>query len=537
MATLQAQHIRQMHRHASQIQRKTVSSGTALSATATKAAVKAAHQRPSRVHAQTSLSEGQQGSGSVSAHQVFAPLTKDRPVFRIRQPISVIHEPQSFYHELLRGISHARRRVYLSSLYLGGEENELVSVLGGALSRHPDLQVHILLDCLRGTRTDSRGMSSAKLLAPLVATHGTDRVRVSMYHTPALNGLSKQAWPQRYNEAFGLQHIKGYIFDDDIIVSGANLSRDYFTNRQDRYMRISDQKFVDYFVGLIDAISQFSFRVTAGNRTHTLGTANYRLEMPPSVPDPSHEPREFVREANEIMAQFLQRAEIENTIDEYEISERDTLAIPTVQMRQLGITQDEHHMAEFIELADVFARQHHGGCHNLMASAYFNFSEQYKKSVLSSPSRWELLVASPQANGFYDAKGISQFIPDMYSIIEHGFLRDVLKHRRNNDVAVAEYERNGWTFHGKGVWCYLNQRLPQMTMIGSPNYGYRSIYRDLEAQITLIPGSEHLRKDIHQEAQNLLAQSKTVNESELRQRIRDTPLWLYGLKPFIMSKF
>ncbi|KAJ2081668.1 CDP-diacylglycerol--glycerol-3-phosphate 3-phosphatidyltransferase [Coemansia sp. RSA 988] len=522
-----------MHRYTKQLQRKTVSSATALSATAAKAVL----QRPSRAHARASLSEVQQETGLVSAHQVFAPLTKGRPVFRIAQPISVIHEPQSFYQELLRGILHAQRRVYLSSLYLGGEENEIVSALDQALSRQSDLQVHILLDCLRGTRTDSRGMSSAALLVPLIATHGADRVRVSMYHTPALSGLSKQAWPQRYNEAFGLQHIKGYIFDDDIIISGANLSRDYFTNRQDRYMRISDRRFVDYFVGLIDAIGQFSFKVAVGNRMQTLKNVNYRLEMPPSVPDPSHEPREFVREANEIMAQFLQRAEIENTIDGHDISERDTLAIPTVQMRQLGITQDEQHMSEFIELADAFARRHHGGCHNLMASAYFNFSEQYKSSVLSSPSRWELLVASPQANGFYAAKGISQFIPDMYSIIEHGFLRDVMKHGRNNDVAVAEYERDGWTFHGKGVWCYLDRRLPQLTMIGSPNYGYRSIYRDLEAQVTLIPGSEHLRKAVHQEAQCLLAQSKAVSEAELRQRIRDTPLWVHGLKPFIMTKF
>ncbi|KAJ2800329.1 CDP-diacylglycerol--glycerol-3-phosphate 3-phosphatidyltransferase [Coemansia guatemalensis] len=526
-----------MHRHARQLQHKVVSSATTPSATATKATAKTAHQRPSRVHARTPLTEGQQGSDFVSAHRAFAPLTKGRPVFRITQPISVIHEPQSFYQELLRGISHARRRVYLSSLYLGSEENELISALGQALSRQPDLQVHILLDCLRGTRTDSQGMSSAALLAPLIAAHGADRVRVSMYHTPALSGLSKQAWPQRYNEAFGLQHIKGYIFDDDIIISGANLSRDYFTNRQDRYMRISDRQFVNYFAGLIDAIGQFSFRVAAGNRMQTLSSTNYRLEMPHSMPDPSQEPREFVREANEVMAQFLQRTEIENAIDEHDINERDTLAIPTVQMRQLGITQDEQHMAEFIELADAFARRHHGGCHNLMASAYFNFSEQYKSSVLSSPSQWELLVASPQANGFYAAKGISQFIPDMYSIIEHGFLRDVAKHGRNKDVAVAEYKRDGWTFHGKGVWCYLNQRLPQLIMVGSPNYGYRSIYRDLEAQVTLIPGSEHLRKDIHQEAQRLLAQSKTVSEPELRQRIRDTPLWVHGIKPFIMTKF
>ncbi|KAJ2505805.1 CDP-diacylglycerol--glycerol-3-phosphate 3-phosphatidyltransferase, partial [Coemansia sp. RSA 2052] len=103
-----------------------------------------------------------------------------------------------------------------------------------------------------------------------------------------------------------------------------------------------------------------------------------------------------------------------------------------------------------------------------------------------------------------------------------------------------EYSRDQWTFHGKGVWCYLDQKLPQLTMIGSPNYGYRSIYCDLETQITLIPGSsanqKQLQTDLHQEALSLLSHSKMVTEAGLKQRIRGSPLWLYGLKPFILKK-
>lgn len=33
----------------------------------------------------------------------------------------------------------------------------------------------------------------------------------------------------------GVCHVKAYIFDDDVIISGANLSNTYFTMRQDRY--------------------------------------------------------------------------------------------------------------------------------------------------------------------------------------------------------------------------------------------------------------------------------------------------------------
>ncbi|KAJ2811779.1 CDP-diacylglycerol--glycerol-3-phosphate 3-phosphatidyltransferase [Coemansia furcata] len=453
-----------------------------------------------------------------SAQQVFAELTKKRPVFRVTEPVEVIREPREFYQGLLRGIGGAKSRIVLSSLYLGSDEPELVSALDRALSANPSLGVDVLLDCLRGTRSDSRGQSSATMLAPLVRKHG-DRVRVAMYHTPALHGVSKRLWPQRYNETFGLQHIKAYVFDDEFIVSGANLSRDYFTNRQDRYIRIGSRGLAAYFVDLVRAIAGFSF---------ILGPKG--LAMPVGVPDPSRDPREFVAVANAAMTGFLGRAQAENPATDG--SEADTLAIPTVQMSQLGITQDEEHMREFFHITDAYARRH--GCRNLMASAYFNFSDFHKRNVLRSASRWDLLVASPRANGFYTASGISRYIPDMYSIIEHEFLRSS---GGRPDIAVEEYYRDGWTFHGKGVWCYLDQKLPQLTMIGSPNYGYRSIYCDLETQITLIPGTAgSLQGDLHQEALSLLSHSEMVTEAGLKKRIRGAPLWLYGLKPFILKK-
>lgn len=41
-----------------------------------------------------------------------------------------------------------------------------------------------------------------------------------MYHTPNLTGLRKQYVPKRINEGWGLQHMKLYGVDDEIIMSG-----------------------------------------------------------------------------------------------------------------------------------------------------------------------------------------------------------------------------------------------------------------------------------------------------------------------------
>lgn len=58
------------------------------------------------------------------------------------------------------------------------------------------------------------------MLAPLIAEFGPERVQVRMFHTPNLTGLRKRWIPTRINEGWGLQHMKLYGVDDEIIMSG-----------------------------------------------------------------------------------------------------------------------------------------------------------------------------------------------------------------------------------------------------------------------------------------------------------------------------
>lgn len=104
-------------------------------------------------------------------------------------------------------------------MYIGKTEHELIATLDQALRENPDLKVSILTDCLRGTR-ESPDPSCASLLASLVTNHGPERVEIRMFHTPNLTGLKKKWIPRRINEGWGLQHMKLYGFDDEIILSG-----------------------------------------------------------------------------------------------------------------------------------------------------------------------------------------------------------------------------------------------------------------------------------------------------------------------------
>lgn len=57
------------------------------------------------------------------------------------------------------------------------------------------------------------------MLLPLLQRF-PEQMRVSLYHTPDLRGLLRLLVPDRFNETIGVQHIKAYLFDNSLIISG-----------------------------------------------------------------------------------------------------------------------------------------------------------------------------------------------------------------------------------------------------------------------------------------------------------------------------
>lgn len=172
--------------------------------------------------------------------------------------IKVIQVPSVFYETLVSKSTNAKNRIKLASLYLGtGQlEQHLVTAIHDNLKENKDLTVDILLDFTRGTRGE---INSKTKVLPLL--NESEKCVLSLYHTPVLRGLTKRLAPPRWNELLGLQHMKIYLFDDTVILSGANLSNDYFTNRQDRYIMIEDKHVADFYSDFLGKVQEFSLKV------------------------------------------------------------------------------------------------------------------------------------------------------------------------------------------------------------------------------------------------------------------------------------
>lgn len=464
--------------------------------------------------------------------------------------LKVLKGPEEFYDALKGKIRGAKKRIYLSTLYIGKSENELVSTLRDAiLHNSPDLKVSILTDALRGTR-ESPDPSCASLLAELAAEF-PERVEIRMYHTPNLTGLRKRLIPKRINEGWGLQHIKLYGFDDEVILSGANLSSDYFTNRQDRYHIFSSKRVADYFARIHHAVCSVSFLLRP-----SANEESYTLTWPTSNPAPSplSNPREYTKAATSILLPLVSPPKNPSPIPPAPL----TTSIYPIFSHPPTIN------TELPALRTLFSSP---VASYTFTAGYFNPHPLITSSIIacSSPptsSPATILTAHPLANGFYNSPGISGLLPAAYTHLSLRFLQasrganiHLREWQRGSSVSVGQ-PNDGWTYHAKGLWINLLPSSspqtsstsppkspppqpqppgPSITVIGSSNYTTRSYNLDLEAGAIVVTRDPALMQQWREEETALLARSKPVSEEELSAKDRRAgwrvrvAMWVVGV--------
>lgn len=446
----------------------------------------------------------------------FSWLTSAAPCFPISSSnIRILTEPIQFYETILEQCKSATERITLVSLYLGtGDlEKKLVNVL--MKNKHfqeKQLVINVLLDYTRGSRDKD---NSRTTLQPLLQQNESN-CTISLYHTPVLRGLLKKYMPSRWNELLGLQHMKLYIFDDTLVISGANLSKDYFTNRQDRYFVIKSKKLTDFYCGLIQKVQSFSLKMDKDNKVRFCSSWDYSPY--------EGNMQEFVERAGDMVEQYLVSSKEEQNMQRIEGC--DTWIFPTIQMGQLGIEQDS-------QITDKILGDAPESSKLKIATGYFNLTDQYMYTLIhKSRADCEIIMAHPKANGFLGARGPAGGIPYAYSIIAHQFRRQYENYGQDFRIKLLEYLRNGWTYHAKGLWYYPpKSKYPCMTIIGSPNFGQRSVTKDLETQLVIITENEELRKEMNKECLRLY-QMGLPAETE-----RKAPLWVNAFVSLFRSYF
>lgn len=154
--------------------------------------------------------------------------------------------PREYKQAILEKINQSKGLIVLSALYIGTGDHEksILDRIEAALAdpSRPDLRVIFILDHSRAHRYHSTisKVNSMTFLSN-INKRFHPRIKVFLYQMPSIQNsyLLKLLLSYQLREVLGVYHCKYCLFDDDVIITGANLSTEYFEARQDRYYLIS----------------------------------------------------------------------------------------------------------------------------------------------------------------------------------------------------------------------------------------------------------------------------------------------------------
>ena len=157
---------------------------------------------------------------------------------------------KAFKTELFQQINSATKRIYIAALYLEADDagEEVLDALYQAKENHPSMDITVCIDFHRA----QRGLIGAE--------KGGDTNTTWYQKVAALKGRGVKiiGLPVKRKELFGVQHLKGFIFDNVVFYSGASINNIYLHQQEryrfDRYWLITDNALADSMVDYIQQV-------------------------------------------------------------------------------------------------------------------------------------------------------------------------------------------------------------------------------------------------------------------------------------------
>lgn len=320
-------------------------------------------------------------------------------------------------------------------------------------------------------------------------------------------------------------------------MSSANLSNDYFTNRQDRYHVFSSKEITEYFFKIHNAVSNLSFLLTPDSQLPT----GFTLEWPSSnsAPSPLVDPKSYITSSSKTLNALIKAPTTSPTTS----TRTNTTVYPLSQLTPLLKPDTSTELPAITSILRALSLPQFSSSSWAFTAGYFNPDPSLTKLLLSTTSGSNTVItASPQANGFYGSKGVSGLLPPAYTLLSRRFLESAARDNRQDDITLKEWKRGvvgeaeGWTYHAKGLWVSLNgEKEPSISIVGSSNYTKRSYSLDLEVGTAIITSDEGLKRQLREERDGLQDYAQVVGMEEFIKIERRVgikvriALWIVGL--------
>ena len=404
--------------------------------------------------------------------------------------IKTLHTAEDFRYELLNQIKKATKRIYIVALYLENDDagREIFTALYEAKQKQPSLDVNVLVDWHRA----QRGLIGAEKSDGNAALY---REFSETYKYP-INVLGV---PVRNKEVFGVLHLKGFIFDDTVVYSGASLNDVYLAHKDkyrfDRYHILNNTFLANSMVSLI------SKTLVASDAVNCLSQANRpdTKSLKPAI-------KELRQQLSIVNYQFIPQ----------------TRKVGEVGVTPLiGLGRKGNRLNKYIQLLLASAVSEITIC-----TPYFNFPKQIAKELKKALRRGvkvTIIVGDKTANDFYiapkeDFRTIAG-LPYLYEMNLRHFAKSNETSIASRQLSIHLWKHENNSFHLKGLWVDN-----EFTLITGSNLNPRAWKLDLENGLLLQDPEKLLITEKESELKVILQHTQLVGSYKQVDKLESYPI-------------
>lgn len=421
--------------------------------------------------------------------QSFAPLQTLPKIAMNTDHVRIHHDPQAFKQALLTHIRQAKRRIYITALYIEQDNagEGVLDALYQAKQDDPALDIQVFVDFHRGQRLRI-GEAQGRTNQMFYYQHAQ-----KYKHPIGLHGVAIKS-----REMFGVLHLKGFVIDDVILYSGASINDVYMGEgeryRLDRYQEFHHQHLADAFVSWL--------------QTYFIGS--------PSVHD-------FVQESIPNVKQFRRKLKkatqhIKKSAYSFEPTEPENTQIAVTPLMGLGLRKNALNKVILQLMAGAQK-------HLCLYTPYFNlprvFATQVKR-LLQNQTTVTIVVGDKTANDFYippsEPFSVVGAVPYVY---EHYLRQFVRRHQVFIDTGILQihiWKHAANSFHLKGV-----SADGMFHLLTGSNLNPRARVLDIENGLLVHDPNQHLWPMFQEEHAQILAHTRLVKHFRELEVVSDYP--------------
>ncbi|MDO4430425.1 MAG: CDP-diacylglycerol--serine O-phosphatidyltransferase [Lonepinella koalarum] len=340
------------------------------------------------------------------------------------ESVEFLHSAAAFKQTIIALIRAAKRRIYVTALYWQLDEagQEILNELYEAKRRCPELEVKVLVDWHRAQR-NLLGAEKSKTNADWYEEQRLQHDMPSMFFGVPINT----------REVFGVLHIKGFVFDDTVLYSGASINNVYLHQkdkyRYDRYQKITNTALADSFVEFTDRF------LCHENVVYALDNVA----------------RPTAKENRSQIKAFRKKLAVEGT---YWLKSAVDFSEGLKITPLFGLGGSDNLLNETIENLFLLVQEK-----LVICTPYFNFPrslQQKLRRLLKQGKKVEIIVGDKTANDFYIPSSepfkMAGALPYLYEKNLRAFSKKFEWEIRQGNLVIRLWKHAENSYHLKGIW-------------------------------------------------------------------------------------